>query len=132
MPKIYMLDGGLAAHLSRWSSAEVLRAGSMNGAYFEAWCIAEILKSYWNNGEEPPVFLYRDRDKHEIDLLLEKDGCIYPVEFKKPANIKKDDIKNFTILQKEKLKIGMGALVSMYESDMLISEDSRNIFAGCL
>ena len=78
------------------------------------------------------VHLYRDRDKHEIDLLIEKDGCIYPVEFKKAANIKKDDIKNFAILQKEKLKIGMGALVSMYESDMLISEDCQNIFAGCL
>ena len=132
MPKIYMLDGGLAAYLSRWSSAEVLCAGNMNGAYFEAWCIAEILKSYWNNGQEPPVFLYRDRDKHEIDLLIEKDGCIYPVEFKKAANIKKDDIKNFAILQKEKLKIGMGALVSMYDSDMLITEDCRNIYAGSL
>ena len=47
-------------------------------------------------------------------------------------DIKKDDIKNFAILQKEKLKIGMGALVSMYDSDMLISEDCQNIFAGCL
>lgn len=132
MPKIYMLDGGLAAYLSRWSSAEVLCAGNMNGAYFEAWCIAEILKSYWNNGQEPPVLLYRDRDKHEIDLLIEKDGCIYPVEFKKAANIKKDDIKNFAILQKEKLKIGMGALVSMYDSDMLVTEDCRNVYAGSL
>ena len=51
---------------------------------------------------------------------------------KKAANIKKDDIKNFAILQKEKLKIGMGALVSMYDSDMLVTEDCRNVYAGSL
>ena len=132
MPKIYMLDCGLAAYLSRWSSPDVLAAGNMNGAYFEAWCVSEILKSYWNNGEEAPVFLYRDRDKNEIDLLIEKDGTFYPVEFKKAATIRKSDVKTFDILDKEKIKTGLGALVSMSEDNMLITETCRNIFAGRL
>ena len=130
MPKIYLLDCGLAAYLSKWSSAEVLEAGHMSGAYFEAWCIGEILKGYLNSGREPPCFFYRDCDQNEIDLLIEENGVYHPVEFKKAATIRREDVKAFEKVKK--IPLGMGAVVSMSDKDMLLTENCRMIFAGFL
>ncbi len=130
MPKIYMLDCGLAAYLSKWSSAEVLEAGNMNGAYFEAWCVGEIIKSYLNNGREPPCFFYRDCDQNEIDLLIEANGIYHPIEFKKAAIIRKEDVRAFD--KARKIALGTGAVVSMSDKDMLLTENCRMIFAGYL
>jgi predicted AAA+ superfamily ATPase len=77
-PKLYFLDTGLAAYLTKWSSPESLEAGSMSGAILETWAVAEILKSYWHNGKEAPLYFYRDTDQKEIDLLIESDDTIYP------------------------------------------------------
>lgn len=63
-PKLYMLDTGLAAFLTGWTSPEVLMNGAMAGAFFESWCVAEILKSYVNAGESTSFYYYRDKDKN--------------------------------------------------------------------
>lgn len=63
-PKLHMLDTGLAAFLTGWTSPEVLMNGAMAGAFFESWCVAEILKSYVNAGESTSFYYYRDKDKN--------------------------------------------------------------------
>ncbi len=50
---------------------------------FETFVVCEIIKSYRNNGEEPIIYYYRDKDKSEIDVVIEKDGILYPIEIKK-------------------------------------------------
>jgi hypothetical protein len=61
-----------------------LETGAMSGEFFETWCMSEILKSYWNAGNnEPSLCFYRDKDKKEIDLLIESADGFYPIEFKK-------------------------------------------------
>ncbi len=57
-------------YLTEWSSPETLEAGAMSGAILETYIFAEILKSWWNRGRQPPVYYYRDKDGKEIDLLL--------------------------------------------------------------
>jgi hypothetical protein len=57
----------------------------MAGAFFETFIITEILKSYYNAGTEPALFYYRDKDQKEVDLLIMKNGCLYPLEIKKTA-----------------------------------------------
>lgn len=47
-PRMYFLDTGLCAHLTRWTSAETLERGAMDGAFFETWVVSEIYKSYLN------------------------------------------------------------------------------------
>ena len=67
-PKVYFLDTGLAAYLTRWSNKDVLQNGNMAGNFFENFVIVEILKSYYNHGElQPPLYFYRDKEKREID-----------------------------------------------------------------
>ena len=61
-PKIYFMDTGLAAYLTRWTTPETLQVGANAGAFFENFVIAEIFKSYYNAGIiEPPLYFYRDK-----------------------------------------------------------------------
>ena len=118
MPKIYFLDTGLCSYLTGWSSPEVIQNGAMKGAFFETFVVSEIIKSYRHNGERPLLYWYRDKQQKEIDLLLEKDGKLYPVEIKLTAAPNKSMIKNFDIIQ----DAGQGALICMKDEDMLLTE----------
>ncbi|MGM0608953.1 MAG: ATP-binding protein [Candidatus Muiribacteriota bacterium] len=125
-PKIYFLDTGLAAYLTRWMNSEVLETGAMSGAFFETFVIAEILKSYYNNGIiDPLLYYYRDKDKNEIDLLIEENGVLYPVEIKKTSTPQKNHLKNFKFFEKKSPeKIGQGALICNY--DKIFWFDDKN------
>ncbi len=83
-PRMYFLDTGLCAHLTRWTSAETLERGAMDGAFFETWVVSGIYKSYLNQGKsQPPLYFYRDSNKKEIDLIIYQDGVVSPIEIKK-------------------------------------------------
>ncbi len=99
-PKLYFLDTGLCAHLTRWSSPQTLAAGAMAGAIFDTWVVAEILKSWWHRGKEPPAWFYRDHQKREIDLVLEVDGLLHGVEVKRAATINRRWAREFSRLDK--------------------------------
>lgn len=110
-PKFYFLDTGLAAYLTRWTSPAALEAGAMSGAFFETFVVSEIIKSWYNAGKTPPVFYYRDKDRNEIDLILESDGQLYPVEIKRGANPGKDAVAAFRKLADAGRKVGPGGVV---------------------
>ena len=95
-PKLYFMDTGLAAYLTKWTNPEVLKSGAMAGAFFESFVISEIIKSYYNRGViDPPLYFYRDKDRNEIDLLIEDGGILYPLEIKKHADPERKDIRAF-------------------------------------
>ncbi|VEI45636.1 Uncharacterised protein [Actinobacillus equuli] len=48
--------------------------------------MSEIIKSFYNKGIEPPIYFYRDTNQKEIDLLIEYDRTLYPIEIKTSAN----------------------------------------------
>ena len=123
-PKLYFLDTGLAAYLTKWNSPDVIEAGAMSGAFFETFVVAEILKSYYNAGVlEPSIYYYRDKDAKEIDIIIEESGTLYPVEIKKTSNPGKEHIENFSVLEKVKdINIGTGCVICMYENIININE----------
>ena len=116
-PKLYFLDTGLAAYLTKWTSPDVLWHGAAAGAYFETFIISEILKSYYNAGTEPALYYYRDKDGKEIDLLIMENGALHPLEIKMTATPRTDDIAAFKVLKAVKgLKIGSGGLICASDS----------------
>lgn len=128
-PKLYFLDTGLAAYLTRWNTPEVLKDGAMAGAFFESYVVSEILKSYYNKGElDPPLYFYRDKDKKEIDLLIEKDNTLYPIEIKKHADPSAKDIDNFSVLDKPgNPRRGPGGVVCLYDRLVTLKGEDRVI-----
>lgn len=126
-PKIYFLDTGLAAYLTKWKNKDVLEAGNMAGNFFENFVIVEVIKSYFNTGElRPPLYFYRDKDKKEIDLIIESNGMIYPIEIKKSARPTKEMIENFNVLNKIG-KVGQGAIICMYDKVQNLDEKNKII-----
>lgn len=126
-PKIYFLDTGLAAYLTKWKTKDTLEAGMMSENFFENFVIVEIIKSYYNNGElRPPIYYYRDKEKREIDLIIEQNGKLYPIEIKKSANPSKEMIQNFKVLEKVK-EVGEGAVICMYDDVIYLDEKNKVI-----
>ncbi len=131
-PKLYFLDTGLCAYLTQWSSPEALEAGAMSGAILESYMMAEILKSYWHNGQSAHFYFYRDRDQKEIDLLIDRDNMLFPVEFKKSATPSQHLSGGFCVLEKLRRTIGMGAVVCLKETDVPLSREVTAIPVGYL
>jgi len=125
-PKLYFVDTGLCSYLTGWSTPQVLEAGAMSGAIFETFAVAEILKSYRHNGKRAPIYYYRDKDKREIDLIIEKDGKLYPVEIKKTAKPSKADIKNFNVLPNS----AQGAVICLCGEDMPLTDSVNALPIG--
>ena len=98
-PKVYFSDTGLVCYLVGWSNAQVAMNGAMSGQLFENFVISEIVKSYINAGHDTSgLYFYRDKDKREIDLIIEKDDVLYPMEVKKTAHPTADMAKSFNVL----------------------------------
>ena len=118
-PKLYFRDTGLVCYLTRWLTSETLAYGAMSGHIFETFAVSEILKSFANAGLEYKHFVsfYRghgsSEDKEsEIDLIIEENGILYPIEIKQGTNVKASETAAFQILDKVKSsKRGPGAIV---------------------
>ena len=138
-PKVYFRDTGLAAYLTRWLTPEALAYGAMNGQMFETFAVSEIIKSYSNRGQDYRYFVsyYRGKDKKkvkkdgavvevesEIDLIIEENGILYPVEIKQASNVSADMAGAFTVLDMiPDKKRGTGAVVCMCPAPGILREN---------
>ncbi|MBE5887915.1 MAG: ATP-binding protein [Lachnospiraceae bacterium] len=120
-PKIYFRDTGLACYLTRWLTADALKNSAVAGNMFETFVVSEILKSYINEGKDYKfsIFYYRGKDKtstceNEIDIIIEENGVLYPIEIKMSGNPKAEMGAANVVLDKivEK-KRGMGVILCL-------------------
>ena len=123
-PKLYFYDTGLVCYLTKWSSAETLESGAMNGAILENYVVSEIKKTYLNCGIEPYLYYYRDKDAKEIDIVLEHDGMLNPIEIKKTANPGTELTKVFHLLDKSSTPRSKGAVICMKPELSAIDKDN--------
>lgn len=124
-PTIYFMDTGLVCHLVGWSSSQVAMNGAMSGSLFENFVISEIIKSYYNSGHDSKdIYFYRDKDKKEIDLIIEKDNILYPIEIKKSAQPTIDMAKSFSVLHKIPGKtVGQGCILCQCDRMHYLSDN---------
>ena len=140
-PKLYFRDTGLVCYLMRWLTPDTAERGAMSGHLFETYVLSEIIKSFANAGKDYRHFLsyYRGRDRkrvmrngqvelveEEIDLVIESDGLLYPVEIKKGANVKAEMTAAFQVLDKVKTaKRGIGTLLCTCPRPAKLRENVR-------
>ena len=130
-PKIYFRDTGLACYLTRWLTADALKCSAVAGNMFETFMVSEILKSYTNEGKDYRfnIFYYRGKDKsasgeNEIDLIIEEDGVLYPVEIKMSGNPKANMGATNQVLDKIKEKSrGMGVILCLIDKKTYLREN---------
>ena len=112
-PKMYFFDTGLVAYLTRYSSPKILANGAINGAILENFVVSELLKSYHNNAKECLLWYYRDSNSNEIDMVIESDGMLHPLEIKRSVNPGSELISAFNLLDKASVPRGNGAILCM-------------------
>ena len=123
-PKLYFYDTGLVCYLTKWSNAETLECGAMNGAMLENYVVAEIRKTYLNCGKEPYMYYYRNKDAKEIDIVLEHDGVLNPIEIKKTSNPGTELVKVFELLDQSSTPRSKGAVICMKPGLSAIDRDN--------
>ena len=138
-PKLYFRDTGLCCYLTRWLNPDTLKRGAMAGAMFETFIVNEILKSYSNEGLDYDfdVFFYNGKDKKkqkidgeyvevdgEIDLIIQENGIIYPIEIKMTTLPKAAMASEFDVLDgiPEK-KRGMGTIICLVDRKIYLREN---------
>ena len=124
-PKLYFFDTGLVAYLAKYSSPEILMNGAINGAILENYVVAEIRKTWLNSARECLMYYYRDKDTNEIDVVIETDGQLHPLEIKKSTNPGTELASAFKVLDKGAVPRGTGAILCLREE---LSAIDRNTF----
>lgn len=123
-PKMYFFDTGLVAYLTRYSSPEILMNGAINGAILENYAVSEIRKTWLNNARDCLLHYYRDKDTREIDLVLEGDGELHPLEIKKSTNPGSELASAFKVLDRGAVPRGTGAILCLRETLSAIDKET--------
>lgn len=131
-PKLYFRDTGLACALLGLSSPEILFTYYQKGALFENFILNEVVKAFYNRGEHPPIYFWRDSKQHEIDLLLDMDGKLHPVEIKSSATYRKDFFDQLEWF-KEVAQVPLSQATVIYggEEDRTISHNRLISWKNC-
>ena len=124
-PKIYFLDTGLVCSLVGWTTPTVAQNGAMSGSLFETFVVSEIIKSYLNAGKDSSnIYFYRDHNQNEIDLLIEENSVLYPIEIKKSAHPQLEMAKAFSQLKTiPNYSVGHGAILCQIDKKIELSDD---------
>lgn len=89
-PKLYFLDTGLLCYLVGLRDTEHAAAGPMSGALFENLVIADLYKTSLHRGEEPGMYFWRTAAGSEVDLIIETQSGLIPIEIKASATVRPD------------------------------------------
>jgi len=128
-PKLYFCDTGLAASLSMWPTRDTLMNGAASGHYFENFVVVELLKNYAYSRDKADMTYFRDSNAKEIDIFVQRNAFIHPLEIKKSANPDWREVKKFSVLDKTSIVKGCGGIICMCEE--VIPIDSTNCFIPC-
>ena len=124
-PKLYFFDTGLVSYLTRYSSPEILMNGAINGAILENYTVSEIVKTFHNDAKECIFHYYRDKESNEVDLVIESDGKLHPMEIKKSVNPGSELAGAFRVLDKGSVPRGTGAILCLREE---LSAVNRGVY----
>lgn len=143
-PKLYFRDTGLACFLTSWLTPETLKNGAIAGHMFETFVVNEIIKSFINEGKDYSKYIYyyhgkdkvkrkridsegnikEENEESEIDIIIEENGVLYPVEIKKGSNPTASDADAFTLLDKDiDKKRGTGAIICTGEYKLKLRDN---------
>jgi uncharacterized protein len=84
-PKVYFADPGIVCHLTGLKDPEHAASSPMAGPILETVVLTEILKVLTNRGIDPDLYFWRTSSGVEVDLLVQVEGRLIPLEVKQSA-----------------------------------------------
>lgn len=123
-PKLYFCDTGLCAFLSMWLTSDALMMGAASGHYYENYVVMELVRNYAYSAAKANILYFRDSNAKEIDVFVEENGRIHPLEIKKSANPDRREVRKYQVLDKASVARGNGGIVCMCEEPIPIDTDN--------
>ena len=123
-PKLYFCDTGLCAYLSMWLTSATLMNGAVSGHFYENYVVMELVKNFAYAKTKANITYYRDSNAKEIDVFIEENDIIHPLEIKKSANPNNREVKKYEVLDKAQLNRGNGGIICMCEEPIPIDADN--------
>lgn len=135
-PKIYFRDTGLVCYLLAIQDISGLLESQYFTALFENYVVNIIRESYLSVGKKPELLFYRDNNRKEINLILLRDGVLYPMMITKAdCNISKTH-KNFSLLSiyaaDNGYEMGNGCIITFSGKNKKVYDDLWQVSAASL
>lgn len=99
-PKGYFADTGLVCQAQAISTPQALGGHPLLGALFETAVIGELKKLSSAMASPPNLYHWRAHSGAEVDVILERDGKLYPIEIKSKSRPNKSDAQGLTLFHK--------------------------------
>lgn len=131
-PKLYFFDTGLVCYLTKYPAPDILQNSALSGPIFENYVVMEIVKSYRNAAEDCLLWYYRDYDAKEIDLILETNRELHPIEIKRSVNPRPEVVRTFKVIDKSSVSRGNGAVICMREELSAVDHANFIVPAWCI
>lgn len=131
MPKGQMRDAGLLNYLLSISSIDAFYGNPLSGRIWETFVIEQIVKGFTNGAIPFRLYYYRTSNKAEVDLVLEGDFGLIPVEIKLGSALSRKNLyalENF--IKDYNAKIGL--VINNGSEPAWLSKTILQIPASCL
>jgi predicted AAA+ superfamily ATPase len=89
-PKLYFYDVGLASWLLGIQTPAQIETHPLRGNIFETFIVSELMKSFFNRGERPPLYFWRDSHGNEVDVIVEQGHRLMPIEIKSGRTVTRE------------------------------------------
>lgn len=133
--RLFMVDSGLMASLLSWKMDQVRLDSDRSGKLIETFAFNEIMAHVDTSDGRYELFHYRDREKREIDFLIEReDNALLGIEIKAGSAVAKKDFNHMRWFQKNLAKNQAFIGVILYTGEFPASF-GNNLWAvpfGCL
>ena len=103
-------------------SARDLQLSDASGHYLESYIISEIIKNNQNLGVNVHLYHIRNKETDEIDLIMEKNDTLYPIEIKKTSTPRREMSKTFRMFDGLGSKVGSGGIICTYDKLVPLDE----------
>lgn len=97
-PKLYFYDVGLASYLLGITNSTQMSRDPLRGSLFENLVITEVVKHYFNIGQDQPMFFFRDNHHLEVDLIIKRADKLIALEIKSAQTFNADFLKGINRL----------------------------------
>lgn len=104
--------------------ADTLRNGAASGHYYENYVVMELVKNYAYAKSKVNITYFRDSNAKEIDVFLDENNVIHPLEIKKSASPDRREVKKYSVIDKASLNRGNGGIICMCEEPIPIDKDN--------
>lgn len=124
--KGYFTDTGFLCYLQRIGSSDAIASHPLTGQLFETYVVMEILKSFQGWAMAPNVYHFRAYSGAEVDIILEMNGKLFPIEIKATSKPTRHDAAGFASLRAcfPSESIHKGLVICAVENPRHLSEDA--------